>query len=60
MTRSLVERMTRAGGSAVITSSPGAGTTVRMTCPRRHARPDGDEAKVIGTSSQRVRAGESW
>ncbi|MCE7004364.1 ATP-binding protein [Kibdelosporangium philippinense] len=53
VTRSLVERMTRAGGSAEIISSPGAGTTVRMAVPLRREQPSGDDAKLIGTSFQR-------
>lgn len=53
VTRSLVERMTRAGGSAEIVSSPGMGTTVRMTCPLRRPEADDGDAKMIGTSFQR-------
>jgi signal transduction histidine kinase len=54
VTRSLVERMARAGGTAEIISSPGSGTTVRMTCPLRRPEPVGDgDAKMIGTSFQR-------
>ena len=33
VTRSLVARMARIGGSATVTSEPGAGTTVRMSWP---------------------------
>lgn len=53
VTRSLVERMKRAGGNAEIISSPGNGTTVRMTCPLRREEPSGDDARMIGTSFQR-------
>ncbi|SMD26572.1 sensor histidine kinase [Kibdelosporangium aridum] len=53
VTRSLVERTKRAGGNAEIISSPGSGTTVRMTCPLRREEPSGDDARLIGTSFQR-------
>ncbi|CAM3738034.1 ATP-binding protein [Kibdelosporangium persicum] len=53
VTRSLVERMSRAGGSAEVVSRPGSGTTVRMTCPLRRTEPADDDAKMIGTSFQR-------
>jgi signal transduction histidine kinase len=53
VTRSLVERMARAGGSAQIISNPGSGTTIRMTCPLRRPEPADDSARTIGTSFQR-------
>jgi signal transduction histidine kinase len=53
VTRSLVERMARTGGSAQVVSRPGSGTTVRMTCPLKRPEPPDDAAKAIGTSFQR-------
>jgi signal transduction histidine kinase len=53
VTRSLVERMARTGGGARVESSPGAGTTVRLTYPLSVAEPAGDDAELIATSFQR-------
>ena len=53
LTRSLVERMARSGGSARIDSRPGRGTTITMTCPRSGPEPQNDDAEIIATSFQR-------
>ncbi|GAB3463063.1 ATP-binding protein [Actinophytocola sediminis] len=49
LARSLVERMDRAGGRAEVTSEPGRGTRVRLTCPRTPAELAGDDTEVIGS-----------
>jgi signal transduction histidine kinase len=54
VTRSLVDRMARAGGTARVISSPGMGTTVRMTYPLSVSESAGhDDTKIIATSFQR-------
>jgi signal transduction histidine kinase len=52
LTRSLMERMDRAGGRAEVVSEPGRGTRVRLTCPRTPAEFTGDDTEVIGTAFQ--------
>ncbi|MGW1680356.1 sensor histidine kinase [Saccharopolyspora sp. NPDC002376] len=47
VTRSLVERMHRTGGSAEVISSPGRGTRVRMTCPLGVPEDVGGDAENI-------------
>lgn len=47
VTRSLVARMTRIGGSATVTSEPGVGTTVRMSCPLTPNSPAADDTEII-------------
>ncbi|MDA3642849.1 hypothetical protein LZ318_37995 [Saccharopolyspora indica] len=47
VTRSLVERMRRTGGSAEVTSSPGCGTRVRMACPLGAPEDLGGDAENI-------------
>ncbi|HEU5475332.1 MAG TPA: ATP-binding protein [Actinophytocola sp.] len=52
VTRSLVERMARTGGSALVDSRPGHGTRVRLTHPLSAREPAGDDAEIIATSFQ--------
>ncbi|OLF12063.1 hypothetical protein BLA60_08545 [Actinophytocola xinjiangensis] len=49
LTRSLVERMDRAGGQAEVHSRPGHGTRVRLSCPRRPTELAGDDTEVFGS-----------
>lgn len=51
VTRSLVERLTRTGGSARVESSPGAGTVVTMTVPLSEPD-DTDDSRQIAASFQ--------
>jgi signal transduction histidine kinase len=48
VTRSLVARMARIGGSAAVTSEPGVGTTVRMTWPLSQGQNGSQSSGSIG------------
>lgn len=47
LTRSLVERMARIGGTAAVTSEPGNGTTVRLESPVAVTTAGGGDADII-------------
>nr|CEL16596.1 two-component system sensor kinase [Kibdelosporangium sp. MJ126-NF4]CTQ89053.1 two-component system sensor kinase [Kibdelosporangium sp. MJ126-NF4] len=47
--RSLVERMSRIGGNAAVTSQPGHGTTVRLESPVTVGGSSGGDADIIAT-----------
>ena len=53
VTRSLVERMARIGGSAMVTSEPGVGTTVRMSCSLTASTPATDDTESLKTNFMR-------
>lgn len=54
VTGSLVERMARIGGSAEVSSRPGAGAVVRLTCPVAVPAPPPADARVITANLART------